>query len=99
MMYAERAPSRQLTSVAAVVAVHAALIFALVTGLQQRRPIFVDQPDIQYIPVTETEPVEEVPVEAPPVNPEIAEPVIIAPEIPFEVPVDGACMAEPPAAT
>lgn len=99
-MYAERAaPSRQISGVAAVVAVHAALILALVNGLAQNRPVFVDQPDIQYIPVTETEPVEEVPVEAPPINPEIAEPVIIAPEIPVEVPVDDVIMAEPVPAT
>jgi len=96
MMYGERAPSRQITGVAAVVAVHAALILALVNGLAERRPVFVDQPDIQYIPVTETAPAEEVPVEPPPVdNPEIAEPVIQAPEIPVEVPVDDVIVAEP----
>lgn len=96
MMYAERAaPSRQITGVTAVVAVHAALILALVNGLAQNRPVFVDQPDIQYIPVTETAPEEPVPVEAPPLDPEIVEPVIQAPEVPVEVPVDDVIVAEP----
>lgn len=97
MSYAERAPSRQVTIVAAVVAVHAALIFALIYGLAERRPVFIDQPDIQYIPVEETAPVEEVPVDAPPIDPEIAEPVIVAPEVPVEVevPVDDVIMAAP----
>jgi len=56
MTYAERAPSRQITGAAAVVAIHAALILALVNGLAERPPISLP-PDIELVPVKAEQPV------------------------------------------
>lgn len=87
MTYVERAPSRQITGVLAVVAIHAGLILALTNGLASRI-----QPEIENItkvffvepaaPVEEPPPVVQ-PDELTPVVPEVTAP---EPEIVVETP-------------
>lgn len=78
MMYAERAASRQITSATAVIGVHAALIFALVTGLAEREPI-VPPPYTEVVPVPQEPTVDP----APPIPPRVD----TAPTDPPDIPV------------
>lgn len=78
MMYAERAPSRQITGAAAVIGVHAALIFAIVTGLAVRPPINPPPPPVDVVDVPVVKPVPPVPV--------VPRPIVITNTGPIDVP-------------
>jgi protein TonB len=62
MTYDAHAPSRQITSAAAVFAVHAALLLALISGLAIR-PTVSPTPPVQYVPLAPDEPVNPAPVD------------------------------------
>lgn len=61
MTYAERGPSRQLTGAAGVVAIHAALILALVNGLAVNL-VKPDEGVIKVVPVDNLKPFDEPPL-------------------------------------
>jgi len=95
MMYAERAPSRQITGAAAVIGVHAALIFAIVTGLTVRPPIVVDEPPFEYVPVPEAPPENTEPVKQPSIDDTQVDPLPIPKLPPLDHPMDDVVIAEP----
>lgn len=64
MTFAERAPSRQITGAAAVLAIHAALILALTSGLAIRPTISLPTP-IELVTVAPAKPAAPVPVDNP----------------------------------
>jgi protein TonB len=83
MTYAERAPSRQISGAAAVVAIHAALILALASGLANRQEILLPPP-IELVPVDSDEPMPQEPAEKPDVvNPDWI-PDLSPPTVEFE---------------
>lgn len=96
MMYAERAPSRQITGAAAVIGVHAALIFALVAGLAERETI-EPRPNPEYFPVPIPDDLDPVPPVPRPDVDEYAGPVVITePDwVPDVVPDDDVIVGPP----
>ena len=83
MTYAERAPSRQISGAAAVVAIHAALILALASGLANRQEILLPPP-IELVPVNSDKPMPQEPAEKPEVvNPDWI-PDLSPPTVEFE---------------
>jgi protein TonB len=57
MTYVDHAPSRQITGVLAVVAIHAALILALMNGLMSRiEPVVKHETEVFFVPTAEPKP-------------------------------------------
>jgi protein TonB len=111
MTYVDHAPSRQITGVVAVVAIHAALILALMNGLASRiEPIFKPETEVVFVPTAQPKPEpvvkpDKVIPDVPKVDPIPVPPVVIEPqqevielppvEVAPEASTEGTAISEP----
>src|SRR5262245_14852204 len=111
MTYVDHAPSRQITGVVAVVAIHAALLIALMNGLVARiEPVLKTTTDVVFVPTLQPKPEpvkpDKVVADLTKLDPVPVPPVVIEPveqevielplvDLPPEAPTTGEAITEP----